>query len=151
MIAGGGAAGLVFLGAWLDGPLKRLVVASIAGVLAAGLLMVLFPQCLTGPFGALEAPIIQEWRSSLVAARNAAKVFSDSLSVFLIVYCSTIVGLGAAVYLFLRAPSEQRRNWLLVFLFILAGLLLSAWLVRVASFATAIAVIPAASNYCSGV
>lgn len=60
--------GLSFVSARVNSPLKRLCLAGGLAVLALGLTMALFPQCLKGPYAGLDPRLVEIWLSNVSEA-----------------------------------------------------------------------------------
>ncbi len=134
------ASGLSLLG--LAPPMPRVAMALAMAATAAGAiatLVILAPQCSSGPFVALDPLVLQFWYANV---REGMPVWRQDLSVALRLVVPSLFGLYAAFRLWQNSNGWLRRFWF-EYTFILAGALLLGLVVsRSAGFAAAIGAVP---------
>ena len=132
--------GLGLTSAKLKTPLSKFVVAGALGALALGITVMLYPNCLKGPYAGLDQRLVEIWLSNVSEAGHFKKLFLSDLVAGL---AAIIVPMLAVVgYIFAtknqRKPVPITERTLIIFVV----LTLSAGFVqtRLMFFATALAI-----------
>lgn len=71
------------IGSRLKTPLPRLILISALGLLAAGVTIAIYPQCLSGPYAQLNPRLTEVWLSNVSEAKPFHKTFADNVTVSL--------------------------------------------------------------------
>ena len=147
-----GIAGLVlafWCGVWLLARRRasgfgRLAAAVLAGGLGGTAALVFFPECLDGPYAALDPQVVDAWvanigivRSAFLSAMNAPLEAPFWLA-------GPLVGIAAALVQVMRNWDEERLAWAAVLVFTAAAFGLAGWESRFLPFAHLFAVLPLA-------
>ena len=134
------ASGLSLLG--LAPPLPRLAMALTMAAIAAAaaaVLLALAPQCSSGPFVMLD-PLVQKfWYANV---REGMPVWRQDFGVALRLVVPPLVGLYAAVQLWLSSSGWLRRFWFEYAVIMAGALALGLVVSRSAGFAAALGVVP---------
>ncbi|MBI1179425.1 MAG: hypothetical protein GC201_02640 [Alphaproteobacteria bacterium] len=145
-----GLAAAVWLLLWaaesrLAGPVARGVAAvALAGLATAALLLV-FPQCAGGPYGALPPELAQSWLTGIGEAQSAFHLAANDLTSFLMYYVLPAVAVVTVAVSLVRRPDEAHWWPLAVFLAVTTGVAMLQ--IRGATVANAIAVVGAVPAY----
>lgn len=134
------AVGLSLLG--LAPPMPRPALAlgmAACGAAGVGTLLVLAPQCSSGPFVALDPLVQRLWYANI---REGMPVWRQDPAVALRLVVPVLFGLGAAFVLSRRNSGWLRRFWSEYALVIAGALLLGLVVSRSAGFAAALAAVP---------
>jgi hypothetical protein len=141
--------GVVFaLLSWLPlgerGPTARLALAALLGGVLLALLLVLFPGCLKGPYGALDPWLLENWINNITEALplwQSLKGFDPFTIGIALPPILAVVVIGFRVW---RGDAADRGEWLILGGIVLFAVLVMVLQVRGARLATAPA-IPAAA------
>jgi hypothetical protein len=134
------ASGLSLLG--LAPPMPRPALALVMAAIAAGgvaTLVLLAPQCSSGPFVALDPLVQQFWYANV---REGMPVWRQDLSVALRLVVPPLFGLIAAIRLWQSSNGWLRRFWFEYTLILAGALLLGLVVSRSTGFAAAIGAVP---------
>lgn len=129
------AASAAVVGAWTLGPASlrqslwyRLFALPAAGAAGATAFVLSGPQCLAGPFGALDPLVRHHWYDRVLEGRP---VWADQASYGIIYLVPTLVGLAALAYAWRRSRGGPfAENWTRVAVIILGSALMSALVAR---------------------
>ena len=124
--------------AWL-----RLVLLGILGLGAMALVALAYPQCLAGPYGALDPWLQDNWIAGIVEAKPWHVSLVDLPVYSITVGAPVFLGLVAAGFAFWRNP-ERRMAWLTLAVFLVLASLVMLTQVRGARLAI-LPAIPAAA------
>lgn len=116
----------------------RLGCAAVAGALAGAALVKLAPECLGGAYGNLEPEMKTLWMAQISEARPLHQLLSDNLAMFFSMSGAAASGLVFAALMLVRrrtSPQVWIAGW-----FLLGAVVMMAWQIRGATFATALAV-----------
>lgn len=114
------------LSSWL----ARLALGALLGVaLVAGVLM-LFPHCVGGPYSAIDPWLVERWLSKIVEAKPVWHSFAAIPSYTLGIIIPPIIAFVMLAGVILRSENEKRAEWLILGLFLLAGILVIVVQVR---------------------
>lgn len=94
----------------------------LGGALVAGVL-ILFPHCASGPYGAIDPWLVERWLSKIVEAKPVWHSFAAIPSYTLGIIIPPIIAFVVLAGFILRAEKDQRAEWLILGLFLLAGIL----------------------------
>ena len=134
------AIGLTLLS--LAPPLPRPAFAlglAVSGAAAIGAMLAIAPQCASGPFVALDPLVQQYWYANV---REGMPIWRQDFTIILRLIVPPLVGLWAALQLWLRSAGWLRRFWG-EYAVIAVGILLLALVVsRSAAFAAAVSAVP---------
>ncbi len=117
---------------------RRLASAAVLGVVATGMLVVLFPECAGGGYSAMSADMEQLWMSQISETRSLVMLASDGPGMILSVAGAAFAGLVAAVF-YLKRHWRDEAGWIAL-TFLLAAWVVLAWQIRGTTFATAAAI-----------
>lgn len=141
--AGAGGAGLVALAlatSRLATPARRLGAALAVAALAGAIPMLAYPQCLDGPYGAVDPTLARVWLDNVREVRSIPATWASAPDTVAAILVFPLMGLVASVAAFAAHGDERRRGWSAVLAFLLAALAVTWWQIRGASFANAFAV-----------
>lgn len=139
MLGGGGLALIACVPALRQSRARRAAALCALAVPAAWLALAAFPQCLGDPYAGVDPQLKRYWLDAVSEARSAASVFLSRPILFLGSYATPLLALLVLAWTVARKGMDRSRAVLAAFL--LAALAVSAWQVRGAVFALAIAVI----------
>lgn len=121
----------------------RLLVLAVLGSGAAALVALAYPQCLAGPYGALDPWLQEHWIAAIVEARPFHLSLLELPAYSVVVAAPVLLGLAAALIAFRRDPG-RRAGWLVLLTFLVCAALVMLAQVRGARLAVMPA-IPAAA------
>lgn len=117
---------------------RRLVSSAILGAVAAGALIVLFPQCMGGGYSALSADMERLWMTQISESRSLLVLAGDDPAMMLSLAGAASAGVFAAVF-YLARRWREAEGWI-VLGFLVSAWAVLAWQIRGATFATAFAI-----------
>ena len=145
------AAGIVWFmataaGSRLSTPLQRFGLLAGAGTAAALLLLLLFPECRSGPYGMLESRLSALWLANVREAQSALDMLYKSPSELVAFMGFPLIGLLGLAWTHRSGESHagRRFDWSVIGACFLAAVLTALWQIRGAFFANSLAVLPAA-------
>lgn len=117
-LAAGLLYGLAILGAlatgrWATTPQRRFIVLAAAGLLAAAVLLVLFPECRGGPYGNLD-PELAAILLPQIGEAQPVWVWVAPLRPQVALLLAPLAGMAALVWAIWRSPPERRDRWLVL-------------------------------------
>lgn len=118
--------------------LRRLGAAVLLGVIGAGALVRLFPECLGGGYAALGKEMSALWMTQISETRSLMDLLADNPSMILTVAGAAFAGVVAAGF-YLHRHWCRPAGWI-VLGFLLMGWAVLAWQIRGTTFATTFAV-----------
>jgi hypothetical protein len=100
--------------------LARLAVSAMVGTVVVAALVVLFPDCLRGPYAALDPWLLSHWLNRIVEAEPAWTAFGSLPAYVVAVTVPPLAGLAVVAWRTLRVR-EDRGEWLAYGLFLLTA------------------------------
>lgn len=141
------AVGAAYILVWLLPAPKsawwRFALLSVLGLGAAALVVLVYPQCLAGPYGELDPWLREHWIAAIVEARPWHQSLSQLPAYGIGVAVPVLLGMAACVLALWREP-QNRLQWLILLVFIITTALIMLAQVRGARLAVMPA-IPAAA------
>jgi hypothetical protein len=139
-----GLGGLTFAAvAALAAPLRlveaRLTAMVVAGGIVATVSAIIFPACLSGPYGDLDPRITATFAVIAEVQSLGQRILADPATGFAFAF-PALVALVLVVILVVRNRSERRTDWLIAGAFLLVAVVLMMFQIRGARFAAAFAV-----------
>ncbi|NGP16960.1 hypothetical protein [Devosia aurantiaca] len=122
---------------------QRLLVLAVAGALSVGLVIAIYPQCLGGPYAALDPWLQRNWIAGIVEAKPWHQSLFDLPIYTLAVGIPVLLGLVTAAIALWREP-PRRLEWLVVLTFIITTAVIMLAQIRGARLAV-LTVTPAAA------
>jgi hypothetical protein len=95
-------------------PILRLVALALAGGVGAALVVGLYPQCLAGPYGALDPWLQTRWIAAISEAKPWHRSLVDLPPYTVAVGVPALLGLGVGIVILVRSRL-QRIDWLVAF------------------------------------
>lgn len=120
--------------------LVRFGVAIALGGLLLGGLVVAFPQCLKGPYAALDPWLVENWLSKIAEAAPIWTSFASVPAYVIAVSVPTIVALGVIAFNVWATRGHKREQWLILGLFLAFALVVMMVQIRGARIAAIIAI-----------
>ncbi len=117
---------------------QRLVLLALPGAAGAAAIAVLYPECLGGPYGALDPWLQQNWIAAITEAKPWHETLFDLPAYAIAVGVPILFGLLAVLVRLWRVP-QARGEWLVL----LAFLLLTAAIMLVQTRGARLAIMPA--------
>ncbi len=107
-------------------PLKqwfmRLFAAGVLGVILVVALLLVFPECAKGPYGAIDPWLVENWLSRITEAKPVWHSLSALPGYTLGIIIPPIVALIVLLAFILRTSDDKRMQWAILALFIFTGL-----------------------------
>jgi hypothetical protein len=122
---------------------QRLALLACVGLAATALVVLAYPQCLAGPYAALDPWLQDNWIAAIVEAKPWHQSLGEIPAYALGVATPVLVGLLACLAA-IRMESQRRLEWLILLVFIAATALIMLAQVRGARLAV-LPAIPAAA------
>lgn len=113
----------------LRSALLRLGAAFVVGGAAAATLVIIFPQCLAGPYAAVDPWLVDNWLSRIVEARPLWESLSALPAYSIAIALPPILALGVVGLRLPRARGAEREEWLMLGLTL--GIAVAVMLVQV--------------------
>jgi hypothetical protein len=113
---------------------QRFAVLALPGAIGLVGLVVLYPQCLKGPYGALDPWLQANWIANIAEARPWFSSFNDMLAYALAVGVPVLLAIVAVVVRLVRVR-EGRGEWAVLLVFLLATALVMLAQIRGARLA----------------
>lgn len=143
-LATGAAFAMVSLLPAPRGALARFVLLAALGMVAAAIVVLAYPQCLGGPYAALDPWLQQNWIAAIIEAKPWLSSLTDVPGYAVAVGVPALLGTGLTVFILARNPADHRLGWLVLLVFIALATLVMLVQVRGARLAVMPA-IPAAA------
>jgi len=118
----------------------RLAAGILAGALVTGLLVALFPQCLNGPYEALDPWLVANWLDRITEAKPVWQSFAAVPAFTLGVTLPPLLAILATAIRFWRGPEAGRAAWAIYAVFLVIAVAAFIPQVRGARLAAAMAV-----------
>jgi len=122
-------------------PAARLGLLAGTALGAGVLLLLLFPECRSGPYGMLDDQLVDLWLSRVTEAQSAAALLRDNPGRLMSFLGFPVAALAGLVLAFRR--EGLRAEWIVIGACFLAALLTALWQIRGSFFANGLAVLPA--------
>ena len=143
-------AGMVFLfwgGLWLSaGRLAsipyRLVAAGGLGAVLVGGVILIFSDYLDSPYGKIDPYLMRHWLANVNEYKSILTIFAENPFFFPGWVGAPLVALIISLICSLRVDGRKRSLWLMFFIFLAAGVLLSLWQKRFSSAAHLFSIVP---------
>ena len=118
----------------------RLMAGAIAGAALLAVMVILYPQCLRGPYAALDPWLVRNWLDRIEEAQPAyLAIFSNPVYVTA-VGVPPLLALAVSIWQIVRAPAETRPKWIVYASFLVVAVVVALVQIRAARFATTLAV-----------
>ena len=101
----------------------RLILGGVLGFSVVGVLLLVFPQCLSGPYGAMEPWLVENWLSKIIEAKPVWHSMAALPSYTIGIVVPPIAALLVLSIFILRHEKSQRPQWLILRLFLVVGIL----------------------------
>ncbi len=115
-------------------PLKtwyfRMLVSGILGIAMVGTLLVIFPQCAGGPYGEIDPWLAQNWLSQVIEAKPLWYSLEALPAYTIGIIIPPLAALIILGFYILRSKTEKKAEWLVLGLFLVAGILVVAAQIR---------------------
>ncbi len=122
---------------------SRLVAGVIGGAALVAIVVILYPQCLRGPYAALDPWLVANWLNRIEEAQPAyVAIFSNPVYV-IAVSVPVVMALMVTMWKLLHGP--ERPKWIAYACFLAVAVVVAVVQVRAARFATSLAVPAGAS------
>ena len=116
----------------------RLAAGAVAGAALVAVVAVLFPQCLRGPYAALDPWLVQNWLDRIEEAQPVhVAIFNNPVYVIAVIVPALLALIATALKL-VRGP--ERPKWIAYACFLAVAVIVALVQVRAARFATSLAV-----------
>ena len=124
---------------------SRLVAGAIGGAALVAVVVILYPECLRGPYAALDPWLVRNWLDRIEEAQPAYVAMVGN-PVYVIAVCvPPLLALVVTVWLVLRGGAAARPRWIAYAAFLAIAVIVAIVQVRAARFATTLA-IPAGAS-----
>jgi hypothetical protein len=128
--AGLGLAGLTLLPLANRGwPLRLALGALVGGAVLAGV-VALFPNCLAGPYAALDPWLAKHWLAYITEAKPLLTILFEQPGFIVAATIPAVIGLAAALWATWNASGSARAAWLIVLTFLITVLIVGFIQVR---------------------
>lgn len=119
---------------------SRLVAGAIAGAVLVAVVVGLFPQCLRGPYAALDPWLVTNWLDRIEEAQPAYLTLFANPVYVIPVSVPALLAVTVTVWQIVRGPAEARPRWLTYAAFLAVAVIVALVQVRAARMATSLAV-----------
>lgn len=140
--------GLAFIALSLVNPHmrgSRLVAGVIGGAAIVALVVILYPECLRGPYAALDPWLVRNWLDRIEEAQPAYVAMLGN-PVYVIAVCvPPLLALAVTMWQLVRGEPASRPRWIAYAAFLAIAVIVAIVQVRAARFATTLAVPAGAS------
>ncbi len=117
----------------------RLIAGIIAGGALVALVAVLFPQCLRGPYAALDPWLVQNWLDRIEEAQPTHVALFNNPVYVIAVSVPALLALAVTAWSILRGDATQRPKWIAYASFLVIAVIVAVVQVRAGRFATSLA------------
>jgi hypothetical protein len=121
-------------------PLVRLGAAVVLGGLLLAGLIIAFPQCLKGPYAALDPWLVENWLNQITEAAPIWKSFASVPAYVIAVSVAPLVALGVIAFNIWTSRGNRREQWLILGLFLAFALVVMIVQIRGTRIAAIIAI-----------
>lgn len=118
----------------------RLGAGIVFGGLMLGALLWLYPQCLGGPYAALDPWLRDNWIANITEARSLWSALINSPGITIAIIVPPIAALGLIGWRVVRGENKNRVEWLVLGLFLLLAIMVMFFQIRGARLAAPLAV-----------
>jgi hypothetical protein len=127
-------------------PAARLALACAVALPIVGGLLAAFPDCVGGPYAAVDPRLAERWLPTIAEAQGVFDFAAVKPGTAVAMTLSPAIALAVSIAALVAGIGGRRgrRLWFLLATFLAVGLALSAWQVRVLPFANLFAVAPLA-------
>jgi hypothetical protein len=123
--------------------LFRLLILAVAGLASVALVLLVYPQCLGGPYADLDPWLQRNWIAGIVEAKPWHQSLFDLPAYTLAVGVPVLLGAGVALIALVREP-KRRTGWLILLTFIVTTSIVMLAQIRGARIAI-VTIVPAAA------
>ena len=116
----------------------RLAAGAIAGAALLAVVVVLFPQCLRGPYAALDPWLVQNWLDRIEEAQPVHVAIFNNPVYVIAVSVPALLAVLVTLWKLVRGP--ERPKWIAYACFLAVAVIVALVQVRAARFATSLAV-----------
>lgn len=116
----------------------RLAAGAVAGAALVAVVAVLFPQCLRGPYAALDPWLVQNWLDRIEEAQPVHVAIVNNPVYVIAVIVPALLALIVTALKLVRGP--ERPKWIAYACFLAVAVIVAVVQVRAARFATSLAV-----------
>jgi hypothetical protein len=134
--------GAVFAGRRLQRPLPRLLLIGGLGAAALGITLALFPDCLRGPYGAVNAKLYDQMLGSVDEVRSLWQRLQLDVPSAIALAFGPIAALAVTAWIVRKQTGERRIDWLVLGGFLAVALLMTLMQIRGARLAALFAIPP---------
>jgi len=124
----------------LDTWRTRLVVGAIAGAVLVAVVIALFPQCLHGPYSALDPWLVRNWLDRIEEAQPAYVALFNSPVYVTAVSVPALLALGVTIWQIARGDRAARPKWIAYACFLAVAVVVALVQVRATRMASSLAV-----------
>ncbi len=132
--------GLLAISKYLMTKQLRLIGALVAGLCVTGCIVLTFPQCLKGPYSALDPRLVLLWINQIEEAEGIITLLNKEPESLILYYLLPFAGLGVALTAPWRMSGQMRTAWLVYAVFLTASFAIACVQVRGAKFAGTLAI-----------
>jgi len=119
---------------------SRLVAGAIGGGALVAVVAGLFPQCLGGPYAALNPWLVQNWLDRIEEAQPAYVALFGNPVYVIAVSVPALLALAVTIWHIARGNASARPKWIAYAAFLVVAVIVALVQVRAARFATTLAV-----------
>jgi hypothetical protein len=118
----------------------RLIAGALTGGALVAVVVALFPQCLRGPYAALDPWLVHNWLDRIEEAQPAFVAIFNNPVYVTAVSIPPLLALLVAIWRIVRGPAETRQKWIAYACFLAVAVVVALVQVRAARMATTLAV-----------
>lgn len=118
----------------------RLIAGILAGVALVTVVAVLFPQCLRGPYAALDPWLVEHWLDRIEEAQPIPVAILNNPVYVFAVSVPALLALAVTAWMIVRGDAASRPKWIAYACFLGIAVLVALVQVRAGRFATSLAV-----------
>lgn len=130
------ALSLLRLGSWRS----RLIAGIVGGIAIVAIVAGLFPQCLRGPYAALDPWLVQNWLDRIEEAQPTHIAILNNPVYVIAVSIPALLALAVTASALIRGDAAQRQKWIAYACFLAIAVVVALVQVRAGRFATSLAV-----------
>jgi hypothetical protein len=119
---------------------SRLVAGIIGGAALVAVVVLLYPQCLRGPYAALDPWLVKNWLDRIEEAQPVSIAIFNNPVYVTAVSVPPLLALAVTIWHLVRGKPQARPKWLAYACFLLVAVVVALIQVRAARFATTLAV-----------
>ncbi len=137
---GTGAAFLTLSLLRLDSRAVRLIAGTLAGATLVAIVAGLFPECLRGPYAALDPWLVSNWLDRIEEAQPISVAFANNPVYVFAVTVPALLALAVTAFMVVRGDADKRPKWIAYACFLGIAVVVALVQVRAGRFATSLAV-----------